>query len=158
GSPPAPATTWYFSYARKTCTDPATLVAPISRPRVSTRAVLDFTAVMLRLVNLSLARGVRVLYRGVTLTAAPGERVVLVGANGCGRSTLFAASLDEIAAEHGAIEAPPQGRIAHVAQDIASDDQTASDYVLGGHAPLAAARAELVAALASDDDLRIAHA
>jgi ATP-binding cassette subfamily F protein 3 len=113
---------------------------------------------MLRLTNLSLARGVRVLYRGVTLTASPGERIGLVGANGCGKSTLFAAILNELALENGGIEAPPQGRIAHVAQDIAADDQTALDYVLGGHAPLIAARAELADALGGDDELRVAHA
>jgi ATP-binding cassette subfamily F protein 3 len=113
---------------------------------------------MLRLTNLSLARGVRVLYRGVTLSAAPAERIGLVGANGCGKSTLFAAVLDELSPEQGAIEAPPHGRIAHVAQDIAAEGQTAGDYVLGGHAPLMAARAELAAALAGDDELRVAHA
>ena len=113
---------------------------------------------MLRLINLSLARGVRVLYRGVTLTAAPGERIGLVGANGCGKSTLFAGVLNDLAIENGAIEAPPQRRIAHVAQDIAADEQTALDYVLGGHAPLIAARAELADALAGDDELRVAHA
>jgi ATP-binding cassette subfamily F protein 3 len=113
---------------------------------------------MLRLTNLSLARGVRVLYRGVTLMAAPGERIGLVGANGCGKSTLFSAVLEELAPENGAIEAPPPGRIAHVAQDIAADQQTALDYVLGGHAPLIAAREELAVALAGDDELRVAHA
>src|SRR5512134_463643 len=113
---------------------------------------------MLRLINLSLARGVRMLYRGVTLTAAPGERIGLVGANGSGKSTLFAAVLQELAPENGAIEAPPLGRIAHVAQDIAAEQQTALDYVLCGHAPLMAAREELAAALAGDDELRVAHA
>jgi ATP-binding cassette subfamily F protein 3 len=113
---------------------------------------------MLRLINLSLARGPRVLYRGVTLTAGPGERVGLVGPNGSGKSTLFAAVLDELAPENGALEAPPAARIAHVAQDIAASDQTALDYVLEGHAPLTAARAELVEALAGENELRIAHA
>ena len=113
---------------------------------------------MLRLINLALARGPRVLYRGVTLSAAPGERIGLVGANGCGKSTLFAAVLNELAAENGALEAPPPGRIAHVAQDIPAAEQTALDYVLEGHAPLVAARAELADALAGHDELRVAHA
>ena len=43
---------------------------------------------MLRLLNLALSRGTRVLYRHATLTAAPGERIGLVGPNGCGKSTL----------------------------------------------------------------------
>ena len=33
---------------------------------------------MLRLLNLALSRGTRVLYRHATLTAAPGERIGLV--------------------------------------------------------------------------------
>jgi len=113
---------------------------------------------MLRLTNVALARGVRVLYRGVTLSAAPGERVGLVGANGCGKSSLFAAVLNELALENGSLDAPPPGRIAHVAQDIAATDQSALDYVLEGHTPLVAARAELAAALDGHDELRVAHA
>ncbi len=113
---------------------------------------------MLRLVNLALARGVRVLYRGVSLIAPPGERIGLVGANGSGKSTLFAALLGQVEVEAGAIEAPPLERIAHVAQDIEAGAESALDYVLSGHVPLLRARAELAAAEAAHDDLRIAHA
>ncbi len=113
---------------------------------------------MLRLLNLTIARGVRVLYRGASVVASPGERVGLVGANGSGKSSLFAAILGELAPEAGAIEAPPAARIAHVAQDIEVGTEPALDYVLAGHAPLAAARAELAAAEAEHDDLRLAHA
>jgi ATP-binding cassette subfamily F protein 3 len=113
---------------------------------------------VLRLIDVALARGARTLYRGVSLIARPGERVGLVGANGCGKSTLFAAVLGELATEAGVIEAPPPARIAHVAQDIDAADASALDYVVGGHAPLAAARAELAAADASHDEMRLAHA
>jgi ATP-binding cassette subfamily F protein 3 len=113
---------------------------------------------MLRLIDLTLARGARVLYRGVSLTAAPGERIGLVGANGCGKSSLFAAVLGELAPEAGAIEAPPPERIAHVAQDIAASDASALEYVLSGHAPLVAARAALAGAQAGHDALELAHA
>ena len=113
---------------------------------------------MLRLQNLAVGRGIRILYRNVSLIAPPGERIGLVGANGCGKSSLFAAILGELAPEAGTIEAPPAARIAHVAQDIEAGALRAIDYVLAGHAPLMAARAELAAAEATHDDMQLAHA
>ena len=113
---------------------------------------------MLRLIDLAVARGARTLYRSVSLIAPPGERVGLIGANGSGKSTLFAAILGELGVDAGVIEAPPGERIAHVAQDIDASEQPAIDYVLEGHAPLMAARAELVAAEAQSDAMRLAHA
>ncbi len=113
---------------------------------------------MLRLSNLSLARGARVLYRDVNLLASPGERIGLVGANGCGKSTLLAAILGQMGTESGAIETPRAERIAHVAQDIDAVGSTALAYVLEGHGPLTLARAELARAEAGSDDLELAHA
>ena len=43
---------------------------------------------MLRLQNVSLVRGVRVLYKNVNLTTSDGEIIGLVGPNGSGKSTL----------------------------------------------------------------------
>ncbi|MEW5879868.1 MAG: ATP-binding cassette domain-containing protein [Pseudomonadota bacterium] len=113
---------------------------------------------MLRLTDLALARGARILYRNVSLIAPPGERIGLVGANGSGKSSLFAAILGELAPEAGKLEAPKPERIAHVAQDIDAAGESALDYVLAGHAPLTAARSELQQALAGHDDLALAHA
>ena len=113
---------------------------------------------MLRLIDVALVRGVRTLYKGVSLLAPPGERIGLVGANGSGKSSLFAAILGELSIDGGELETPPPARIAHVAQDIAATGESALDYVLAGHAPLIEARAELAAAEACHDDLRLAHA
>jgi ATP-binding cassette subfamily F protein 3 len=113
---------------------------------------------MLRLTRLSLARGARVLYKDASLLAPPGERIGLVGANGCGKSSLFAAILHDLGIEAGSIEAPPQDRIAHVAQDIEAIDCTALEYVLQGHAPLVRAREELAVAETSHDEMALAHA
>ena len=113
---------------------------------------------MLRLLNLSLSRGTRILYRHATMTASPGERIGLVGANGCGKSTLFAAILGEISPEDGDLETPPQARIAHVAQSFVADDIPTLEFILSGHAPLIAARAALKEAEASGDDMKLAQA
>jgi len=113
---------------------------------------------MLRLIDLALVRGIRTLYRNVSLIARPGERVGFVGANGCGKSSLFAAILGELAIDSGELEAPSQSRIAHVAQDIDATDESALAYVLAGHAPLIEARLELARASAQHDDLQLAHA
>ena len=113
---------------------------------------------MLRIRNGALARGARILYRDVNLLAAPGERVGLVGANGCGKSSLFSAVLGDLPLENGDLDAPRAERIAHLAQDIASQEPSALAYVLEGHAALAQARAALAAAERSGDDLELAHA
>ncbi len=103
------------------------------------------------------------LYRGVSLIAPAGERIGLVGANGCGKSSLFSAVLGELGLEGGSLEMPRPERIAHVAQDIEAPPISALAYVLAGHAPLAQARAELAAAESTTEDkdrdeMRLAHA
>lgn len=113
---------------------------------------------MLRLQNLALMRGNRVLYQNATLLASPGERIGLVGPNGCGKSTLFAAILDDLTPENGDIERPPLDRISHVAQSFQVTDTTCIDFVLSGHAPLMQARRQVEAAQQSHDDLALAHA
>lgn len=101
---------------------------------------------MLRLQNVALTRGTRVLYEKANLIASPGERIGLVGPNGCGKSTLFAAILGEISTEAGEIETPSADRIAHVAQSFVADDIRAIDFVVAGHAPLTAAKKALAEA------------
>ena len=113
---------------------------------------------MLRLLNLALMRGTRLLYAHANLIASPGERIGLVGPNGCGKSTLFAASLGDLAPEDGELETPPHERIAHVAQSFTVEDISCIDCVLSGHAPLMNAKAALKRAEASGDEMALAAA
>ncbi len=113
---------------------------------------------MLRLTDVTIARGTRELYTQATVVAAPGERVALVGENGCGKSSLFAAVLGELSPESGSIEAPDITRIAHVAQTVTETELTCLEYVLCGHKPLTAAKAEFAAAQTSSDEMRQASA
>lgn len=46
---------------------------------------------MIQIDNLTLSRGERVLFRGLTLSAAAGEAVALTGANGAGKTSLLRA-------------------------------------------------------------------
>lgn len=113
---------------------------------------------MLRLLNLALMRGTRLLYAHANLIASPGERIGLVGPNGCGKSTLFAAILGDLAPEDGELETPPHERIAHVAQSFTVEDISCIDCVLSGHAPLMNAKAALARAEASGDEMALAAA
>ena len=113
---------------------------------------------MLRLLNLALMRGTRLLYAHANLIASPGERIGLVGPNGCGKSTLFATILGDLAPEDGELETPPHERIAHVAQSFTVEDISCIDCVLSGHAPLMNAKAALKQAEASGDEMALAAA
>ena len=113
---------------------------------------------MLRLLNLALMRGTRLLYAHANLIASPSERIGLVGPNGCGKSTLFAAILGDLAPEDGELETPPHERIAHVAQSFTVEDISCIDCVLSGHAPLMNAKAALERAEASGDEMALAAA
>lgn len=111
---------------------------------------------MLRLNRISIVRGTRTLYDNVNLVASDGERIALVGENGSGKSSLFAAILGELSPEAGTIDVPEL--VSEVAQSVEETALPALEYVLEGHAPLKAAKAEDAAAQTSGDDMRIAAA
>ena len=108
---------------------------------------------MLRLNDVTIARGTRILYEHATAVADAADRVGLVGEN-----SLFAAILGELAPEAGTIDAPPLERISHVAQSVVETDEEALAYVLSGHAPLMAAKKEAEEAAESGDAMREAAA
>ena len=86
--------------------------------------------------NLTLARGTRQLVEGATLQLHPGWRVGLVGANGSGKSSLFALLRGELSPEAGDLSLPGQWRIASVAQETPALDRPAIEFVLDGDAEL----------------------
>jgi ATP-binding cassette, subfamily F, member 3 len=105
--------------------------------------------------NCTLARGARRLIEDVTLQIHPGWRVGLTGANGSGKSSLFALLRGELHADRGECEVPPAWRIASVAQETPALDVPAVDYVLDGDAELRAVERELAAAEAAHDGHRV---
>ena len=109
---------------------------------------------MLQLRNLSLRRGTRLLLEGADLTIHPGQKVGLVGPNGCGKSSLFALIRGDLHADAGDLSLPATWEIAHVAQQTPSGDQPAIEFVMDGDRELREVEAAIVAAEAADDGLR----
>ncbi len=101
---------------------------------------------MLRITNLTLARGAKRLLEGANLTVHAGHKVGLVGPNGCGKSSLFAAIRHDLLPDAGAIDLPPAWTIAHVAQETPPVATSALDYVLDGDRELRDVEAALAAA------------
>ncbi|MDC9725170.1 MAG: ATP-binding cassette domain-containing protein [Gammaproteobacteria bacterium] len=89
---------------------------------------------MIKLNQLSIRRGARLLFESANLTVHPGQKVGLTGANGTGKSSLFALLRDELHADHGSVSIPDSWVIAHVAQETPAVDIPAIDYVLQGDA------------------------
>ncbi len=87
---------------------------------------------MIKLNQLSIRRGPRLLFELANLTVHPGQKVGLTGANGTGKSSLFALLRDELHADHGSVSIPVSWVIAHVAQETPAVDMPAIDYVLQG--------------------------
>jgi ATP-binding cassette subfamily F protein 3 len=109
---------------------------------------------MLQLTDLSLRRGPRLLLAGASLTVYPGQKVGLVGANGCGKSSLFALLRGELHADRGDCSVPVGWELAHVAQQTPDSAAPAIEFVLDGDAELRRIQAALAAADAAGDGLR----
>jgi ATP-binding cassette subfamily F protein 3 len=106
---------------------------------------------MIAFRQLALRRGGRLLLSGVDATLYPGWRVGVVGQNGSGKSSLFAAILGELEPDQGGIDRPAALRIASVAQETPGLPESALDFVLGGDAALASALAAVRAAESGGD-------
>src|SRR5690349_17500341 len=117
---------------------------------------------MLRISRLALSRGTRRLLIDAELTVHAGQKVGVVGANGCGKSSLFAAIRGELLPDAGEIELPARWTLAHVAQETPSTPMPAIEYVLDGDRELREVERALAAAEAPDagdrgHDLALLH-
>jgi ATP-binding cassette, subfamily F, member 3 len=112
---------------------------------------------MLRITNLSLRRGPKLLLEDVNLQIHPGQKVGVTGANGSGKSSLFSLILGEIGPDAGDVRLPADWVIGHVAQEMPSDARACIEYVLDGDAELRQVERRLAAAEASGDGAELAR-
>ena len=113
---------------------------------------------MISLRNFALRRGERLLLSNVDLSMHAGYRVGVVGRNGTGKSSLFAAIRGELEADKGDVDLPGRVRIASVAQETPSLPDPAIEFVLGGDIEVAAVLKAEAEATAREDWEAVAEA
>ncbi|MCU1749753.1 ATP-binding cassette domain-containing protein [Pseudomonas sp. 6D_7.1_Bac1] len=106
---------------------------------------------MIRLQNLTLQRGPQRLLEDAELTLHAGHKAGLIGANGAGKSSLFALLRGELHPDSGDCFLPADWRIAHMRQEVDTLDRLAVDYVLDGDLRLRQVQHDLAAAEAAHD-------
>ena len=98
---------------------------------------------MIRFLNVSLMRGTKPLLKDVDLTLNPGDKIGLIGANGAGKSSLFAMLRNELHPDQGEIDFPAKWRMAYVAQETPPLERCALDYAIDGDTTLRKLEEEL---------------
>ncbi|ALP53457.1 ABC transporter ATP-binding protein [Candidatus Tenderia electrophaga] len=109
---------------------------------------------MLNFTDVALRRGPRLLFQQVNMIIHAGRRVGITGANGTGKSSLFALIRDELQTDQGEFSMPAGLELAHVAQETPALERAAIDYVMDGDAELRRIEAALVQAESAADGHR----
>jgi ATP-binding cassette, subfamily F, member 3 len=112
---------------------------------------------MLSARDLTLRRGPQPLFEQVNFTVFRGNKVGVTGANGTGKSSLFAALLGELTPDRGDIDLPAAIKIAHVEQEIAASPRPALEFVLDGDAELRRVQLAIEAAERRDAAIALAE-
>lgn len=110
---------------------------------------------MIILRNISLRRGSKTLLNHVDLTIQPGQRIALTGANGCGKTSLFAFLQGQLGADTGTIEGLATLRMAAMAQEVSATTESAREYLIGGNPEVFELRQQLQQAEQAEDFARV---
>ncbi|MBT6932210.1 MAG: ATP-binding cassette domain-containing protein [Proteobacteria bacterium] len=111
---------------------------------------------MLKITDLSLRRGTRLLLENIALDVFPGQRMGLTGANGCGKSSLFSVIAGRLEADQGNVTLPRGALISEVLQETPESSQTAIDYVIDGDKSFRSLELKIAQAELSSDGTELA--
>jgi ATP-binding cassette subfamily F protein 3 len=98
---------------------------------------------MLSFNDVAIRRGTKLLLENLNFTIYDGDKVGVIGANGSGKSSLFAILTRELEADAGTVDVPVRLTLAHLAQELPATGRAAIDYVMDGDAELRALEGEL---------------
>jgi len=111
---------------------------------------------MITAQNLELIRGNKSLLKDANLRVHDGQKIGLIGANGSGKSSLFALLKGELHADAGDIGFPVHWRISSVDQETPSIASSVLEYTIDGDSEYRALEAEKEAAETAGGDV-LAH-
>ena len=95
------------------------------------------------------------MIEGGSATLQPGQKLALIGANGTGKSSLFAMLMGALAADNGTIRGMAGLRLAHMAQELEASAATALNFVMAGDAAVFAL-VQAIAEAERDEDYECA--
>jgi ATP-binding cassette subfamily F protein 3 len=112
---------------------------------------------MLELRELRLRRGATVLFDRANLTIFRGDKIGIVGRNGCGKSSLLALLRGDLGADAGDYSRPGKLNFVSVSQELPRTGSTVLEYVRGGDSRLMEIESALATARAADDGMKEAE-
>jgi ATP-binding cassette subfamily F protein 3 len=112
---------------------------------------------MITFSEIQLLRGGKPLLDQATATIHPGDKVGLVGKNGCGKSTLFALLKGELSIDAGSSSQPAHWELAWVAQETPALERQALEYVIDGDREYRGLERQLAKAELEDNGTQVAE-
>jgi len=112
---------------------------------------------MIVATNIEFIRGGKPLLENASATINPKQKVGLVGANGCGKSSFFTLLKQESQVDAGELMIPHHWRLASVAQETPALETNALQYVIDGDHHFRALQAKLKQAEDADNGTQIAE-
>ena len=106
---------------------------------------------MICVKDVALWRGIKPLFSQVSFTLYKGQKIGLVGQNGCGKTSLISLISGALQSDKGDVEVAKGTRIVTVRQEIENLDLTVLEYVLEGLGALNAIREQMEQALAQEN-------
>jgi ATP-binding cassette subfamily F protein 3 len=112
---------------------------------------------MIKLQNLGLQRGIKTLIESADLEIFAGQKVAIIGPNGCGKSSLFSLLLGQITPDAGEYSVAKHWQVVAISQYIDDTSRTTCDYVIDGDTKLRAIEKQLLQAEANNEGELIAQ-
>ncbi len=88
---------------------------------------------MISFASISLMRGPQLLIDKASLAFGEGQRIGVIGRNGCGKSSLFKALTGELSLDKGEIKMPAGLRLSSMAQETPGSERSALEFVIDAH-------------------------